>query len=54
MGNKVLSQAEAWDVYDDRLENGGAVYVEEPPAIELTFRSLSESGQAAPKNWADS
>ena len=54
MGNKVLSQAEAWDFYDDWLENGHAAYVEEPPAIELTFRSLSGSGQVAPKDWADS
>jgi uncharacterized protein len=49
MGNKVLSQADAWDLYDDWLEHGHAAYVEEPPAIELTFRSLSESRQAAPK-----
>jgi uncharacterized protein len=54
MGNKVLSQAEAWDLYDDWLEHGHAAYVEEPPAIELTFRTLTTSGQAAPKDWADS
>jgi hypothetical protein len=54
MGNNVLSQTEAWDFYDDWLENGHASYVEEPPAIELTFRSLSESGKVAPKDWADS
>ena len=52
MGNKALSQAEARAVDDDWLENGGAAYVEEPPAIAL--RSLSETGQAAPKDWADS
>jgi predicted nucleic acid-binding protein len=54
MEKKVLSQADAWDVYDDWLEHGRAGYIEEPPAIELTFRSLSGSGQAAPKDWADS
>jgi len=54
MGNKVLSQAGAWDVYDEWLENGRASYVEEPPAIELAFRSLSKSPQVAPKDWADS
>jgi predicted nucleic acid-binding protein len=54
MGNKVLSQSEAWDFYDDWLEHGHAAYVEESPAIELTFRSLSRSGQVAPKDWADS
>jgi toxin-antitoxin system PIN domain toxin len=54
MGKKVLSQVQAWDIYDDWMENGHAVYVEEPPSIELRFRSLSESGQAAPEDWADS
>jgi len=54
MGNKALSQAEAWDLYDDWIEHGHAAYVEEPPSIEPTFRSLSGSGQVAPKDWADS
>jgi hypothetical protein len=54
MGNKVLSQTEAWHLYDDWLEHGHSAYVEEPSAIELTFHSLSASGQAAPKDWADS
>jgi hypothetical protein len=54
MGNKVLSQADAWNVYEDWLENGRAHYLEEPSAIEPTFRSLSQSVQAAPKDWADS
>jgi toxin-antitoxin system PIN domain toxin len=54
MGNRVLSQLEAWHFYDDWLENGHAAFVEEPPAIEPTFRSLSGSGQMAPKDWADS
>jgi toxin-antitoxin system PIN domain toxin len=54
MGNRVLSQASAWDVYDDWLENGHASYIEEPPAIEHSFRSLSQSRQVAPKDWADS
>lgn len=54
MGNKVLSQAAAWEVYDDWIENGQATYVEEPPAIERSFRSLSQSAQVAPKDWADS
>jgi uncharacterized protein len=49
MGNKVLSQAGAWDVYDEWLENGRASYVEEPPAIELAFRSLSKSRQSLQK-----
>jgi hypothetical protein len=54
MGNKVLSGAGEWDVYDEWLENCRASYVEESPAIELAFRSLSKSPQVAPKDWADS
>jgi len=54
MGNQVLSLSEAWAAYDDWLEHGGAAYVEEPPSIERVFRSLSQSRQSAPKDWADS
>ncbi len=54
MRDKVLSQAAAWEIYDDWLENGRAVYVEEPPSMESIFRSLSQSRQPAPKDWADS
>ena len=54
MGNKVVSQAMAWKVYDDWLENGHAAYIDEPPSIAPAFRSLSESERTAPKDWADS
>ena len=54
MGNRVMSQAAAWEVYDDWLENGRARFIEEPPSIEHIFRSLSQSQQPAPKDWADS
>jgi toxin-antitoxin system PIN domain toxin len=54
MGDRVLSQAAAWEVYDDWLENGRAGYIEEPPTIERIFRDLSQSRQPAPKDWADS
>jgi len=54
MGNKVLSQHKAWETYDEWLENGRAVYLEEPPSIDPVLRFLSQSRQAAPKDWADS
>ena len=54
MGNRVMSQAAAWQVYDDWIENGRARFIEEPPSIEHIFRSLSQSQQPAPKDWADS
>jgi len=54
MGKEVLSQAEAWDTYDDWLMNGQAIFIEEPPSIDHPFRALTRSAQAAPKDWADS
>jgi toxin-antitoxin system PIN domain toxin len=54
MGDEVLTQAGAWNLYDDWLREGGASYLEEPPTLEGTFRSLTQSGNAAPKDWADS
>jgi toxin-antitoxin system PIN domain toxin len=54
MGTKVVSQAAAWDVYDEWLEHGRAVYLDEPATIENVFRSISKSHDAAPKDWADS
>ena len=54
MSNRVLSQSGAWEVYDEWTQNGRATYVEEPPSVERIFRSLSQSRQSAPKDWADS
>jgi toxin-antitoxin system PIN domain toxin len=54
MGKQVRTQTESWEIYDDWLKNGHAIFVEEPPSIDLTFRALSRSSQAAPKDWADS
>jgi hypothetical protein len=54
MANRVLSQAAAWHVYDEWLENGQAIYMEEPSAVESVFRFLSQSDQPAPKDWGDS
>jgi uncharacterized protein len=54
MGNEVVSQSGAWNVYEDWLREGGATYLEEPPSLEGAFRSLTQSRNAAPKDWADS
>jgi uncharacterized protein len=54
MADEVLSQAAAWQLYDDWLNDGGASYLEEPPSLEESFRSLSQSRNVAPKDWADS
>ena len=54
MKDNVLSQQGAWRVYDAWLENGRAIFLEEPPSVEILFRSLSQSLQRSPKDWADS
>lgn len=54
MADRVLSQAAAWRVYDEWLEKGQAIYLEEPAALEFIFRSLSQSEQPAPKDFGDS
>jgi uncharacterized protein len=50
----VLTQSQAWGVYDDCLADGRTMLLEEPAAIERRFRSFSNSKHAAPKHWADS
>jgi len=50
----VLSQARAWDAYDRWIEDGDAILLEEPAAIEPSFRAFSQQTRPAPKDWADS
>jgi toxin-antitoxin system PIN domain toxin len=54
MGDQVLNQASAWELYDDWLEEGGASYMEEPPSVDGLFRSFTRTRNVAPKDWADS
>ena len=50
----VLSQTEAWRVYDRWLEDDRILFLEEPPLLGAPFRALSQQERPAPKNWADS
>ena len=45
---------QAWEAYDEWLQHGQAIFVEEPSSIDHTFRRLTRSELAAPKDWADS
>jgi hypothetical protein len=53
MGLGTLTQAEAWQAYDQWLESGGAEFVVEDINLEARFRSSTNSPQASPKEWAD-
>lgn len=53
-GDKVLSQSEAWQVYDRWLEDERILFLEEPSTIEPYFRAASQHERPAPKDWADS
>jgi hypothetical protein len=52
--DEVLSQVQAWRVYDRWIEDDRIVFVDEPPSLESRFRMLSAQPRAAPKDWADS
>lgn len=52
--DEVLSQTEAWAVYDRWMDDERVALLDEPAAIEDEFRSLTQSRQAAPKDWGDS
>jgi toxin-antitoxin system PIN domain toxin len=54
MGQGTLTQAEAWRAYDRWTGRAGAEFAEEPEGMEPIFRSLANSEQASPKDWADS
>jgi toxin-antitoxin system PIN domain toxin len=52
--NEVMGQAEAWKTHDRWLHDERVGFLDEPLEIEAAFRGLTQSGQAAQKDWADS
>ena len=53
MGDEVLSQREAWRVYDRWLADDRVNLVDEPQGLEQRLRPLTRSRHASPKVWAD-
>jgi uncharacterized protein len=49
----VLSQADAWRLYDRWYEDGRILFLEEPVLLEPQFRILTQDVRPAPKDWAD-
>ena len=50
----VMTQRQAWSVYDSFVRDSGARFVYEPRTVEDAFRDLSRLGTASPKHWTDS
>jgi len=48
--DEVLSQSEAWSVYDRWIEDDRVLYVEESSALEARFRALTQNERPAPKD----
>ena len=53
MGDFVQSQAAAWDLYDKLFEDPRVVLLNEPPALEAAFRSLTQSSSPSHAQWTD-
>jgi uncharacterized protein len=53
MGSEVMSQAQAWQVYDRWLEDTRVVFLDEPVGLEQTFRAHSRRTDSSPKDWTD-
>ena len=51
--DKVLSQAEAWVVYDRWIQDDRVSFVEESSTLEARFRALTQDERPATKDWAD-
>ena len=53
MGSEVMTQPEAWQIYDRWLDDARVVFLDEPVGLEQAFRSHSRRRIPAPKEWAD-
>lgn len=52
--DNVMTQQQAWKIYDRWLQDERINFLDEPPEIEPPFRAMTQSRQASPKDWADS
>jgi predicted nucleic acid-binding protein len=52
--DKVLSQPQAWSVYDRWIQDDRVSYVDEPSGLAARFRFFAQYELPAPKDWGDS
>jgi len=50
---EVLSQANAWHVYDRWREDPRIQFIQEPVGMEADFRKLTQHWLPSPKGWVD-
>jgi predicted nucleic acid-binding protein len=53
MKEDVLTQPEAWAVYDRWSRDARVSFADEPAGLERRFRARSRARQASPQAWAD-
>ena len=53
MGKDVLTLAQAWQVYDELLDDPRVVYSEEPAQIESIQRQITQRQVFSRKVWTD-
>ena len=53
MGSEVMTQAEAWQVYDRWLDDPRVTFLDEPTGLEQAFRSHSRRRTPTAKELAD-
>ena len=53
MGQEVMTQREAWQVYDRWLDDPRVTFLDEPAGLEGAFREFSRKRIPTPKEWAD-
>lgn len=52
--DEVLTQVQAWGIYDEWLSDERVLFLQEPLNLDKSFRGLTQLRRAAPKDWADS
>jgi uncharacterized protein len=53
MREDVLTQAQAWSVYDTFVQISAAKLIEEPRGVDPLFRQLTHRDEPSTKQWAD-
>jgi len=54
MRTRVLSQMDAWRLYDRWLADDRVEFLDEPAGVDEHFRRRTRRSHPAPKDWADS